>query len=101
MLVIRETFVARPGMASKLARQLYDAVSGGPDRVRVLTDLMAQFNTVVIETEVDDLATFQKRMEEYRNNREIGDKMRGYTELYMEGRREVYQVVGGSGGRVK
>jgi hypothetical protein len=101
MIVIRETFKAKPGMASKLAQQLYDATAGGPERVRVLTDLVAQFNTVVIETEIADLATFEKRMEEYRVDAEIRKKMAGYTDLYIEGRREIYRVVGGTGGRVK
>jgi hypothetical protein len=101
MLVIREVFVAKPGMASKLARVLLDAVSGGPERVRVLTDVVAQFNTVVLETEVENLQTFEQRMQEYRSDPEIKTKMAGYTELYLEGRREVYQITGGSGGRVK
>jgi hypothetical protein len=101
MILIRETFVAKPGMASKLARILFDAVVGGPERVRVLTDVVGPFNTVVMETEIDDLATFERRMAEYRNDPEIGSKMAGYTEMCREGRREIYQIVGSAGGRVK
>ena len=101
MIVIRETFVARPGMASKLAGLLADAVTGGPDRVRVLTDLVGPFNTVVLETEIESLAAFEQRMNEYRNDPEIGKKMTGYADMYLEGRREIYQVAGGSGGRLK
>ena len=93
MIVVRETFVAKPGMASKLARMVKDAVGSGPDRVRVLTDLVGPFNTVVLETEVDSMASFEKRMREYGTNQEIRNKMAGYTDLYSEGRREIYQVV--------
>jgi hypothetical protein len=101
VLVIREVFVAKPGMASKLARVLADAVSGGPERVRVMTDVVGQFNTVVMETEFDSLQTFDERMQQYRSDTQIATKMAGYTDMYLEGRREIYQVVGGTGGRVK
>jgi hypothetical protein len=101
MLVVREVFRAKPGMASKLARILCDAVSGGPDRVRVLTDLVGPFNSVVMETEVDSLQTFEHRMAQYRVDQEIRSKMAGYTDMYLEGRREIYEVIGGTGGQVK
>ncbi|HET8549698.1 MAG TPA: hypothetical protein VFL57_16930 [Bryobacteraceae bacterium] len=101
MLVVRDIFIAKPGMASKLARVLCDAVSGGPDRVRVMTDLVGQFNNVVMETEVDSLQRFEQRMQDYRTDEQIRTKMAGYTELYAEGRREIFEVVGGTGGRVR
>jgi hypothetical protein len=101
MLVVREVFVAKPGMASKLARVLCDAVGGGPDRVRVMTDLIGQFNSVVMETEVDSLQTFEQRMKQYQADQQIRSKMAGYTEMYLEGRREIYEVVGGTGGQVR
>jgi hypothetical protein len=101
MFIVREVFVAKPGMASKLARVLCDAISGGPDRVRVMTDLVGQFNSVVMETEVDSLQTFEQRMVQYRADQEIRSKMAGYTDLYLEGRREIYEIVGGTGGQVK
>ena len=40
MIVVRNTFVCRPGSASKLAAQLKEAVAAQPDmKARVLTDL--------------------------------------------------------------
>jgi hypothetical protein len=93
MIIIRETFITKPGMASKLARQLADVMKGSPDRVRVLTDFVGTFNTVVMETEVDNLAAFEKRLHDYQTNAEIRSKMAGYTDLYLEGRREIFQIV--------
>ena len=93
MLIVREIFVAKPGMASKLARQWSEALRGSPDRVRVLTDLVGPFNTVVLETEIESLTAFEKRMREYQSDQQIRNKMAGYTDLYTEGRREIYQVV--------
>src|SRR5690349_8251377 len=93
MIIIRETFVTKPGMASKLARQFADVMKGSPDRVRVLTDFIGTFNTVVIETEVENLAAFEKRLQDYQSNGELRAKMAGYTDLYIEGRREIFQVI--------
>jgi hypothetical protein len=101
MIVIRESFAAKPGMASRLARLLGEAVLGSADKTRILTDVVGAFNTVVIETEVDSLAAFEERMQKYRDDQEIKTKMAGYTDLYTEGRREIYQIVGSSGGRLK
>ena len=53
MYVIRETFVAKPGQASKLAKQMKEAMAAMPrgnGKTRVLTDFVGPFNTVVLET---------------------------------------------------
>jgi hypothetical protein len=94
MFIVRETFTAKPGKASALA-QLFKQVMGEVPRLRprVSTDFISNFNTVVLETEVEDLAEFEKTMQEYMSRQDLRDKMKGYTELYQEGRREVFKVV--------
>jgi len=94
MYVIRETFSAKPGMASKLARLMKDVSrSAGNGHVRVLTDAVGRFNTVVMETEVDDLAEFEKRMSEYMQDSRMRDQMKGYTDMYQSGKRQIFKVV--------
>lgn len=94
MFVIRETFTARPGKASQLAQVFKQVLPDMPAlKSRVLTDHIAQFNTVVLETEVNDLAEFEKMMQEYMSRQDLRDKMKGYTDLYQEGRREVFKIV--------
>ncbi len=94
MFVVRETFIAKPGQASKLAAMFKDAVSTQPRlKFRVLTDHVADFNTVVLETEVEQLAEFDAVMKEYASNSELRERMRGYTELWQSGRREIFRVV--------
>ncbi len=94
MYIIRETFSAKPGMASKLARLMKDVSrSAGNGDVRVLTDAVGRFNTVVMETEVDDLASFEKRMGEYMQDSRMRDQMKGYTEMYVSGKRQIFKVV--------
>lgn len=94
MVVIREVFTAKPGMASKLAAMLKEIaplVPGG--KVRILTDFVGPFNTVVMETETGSLGDFEEMMRQYGARQDIRDRMKGYTELYETGRREIYKVV--------
>jgi hypothetical protein len=94
MFVVRETFIAKPGKASQLAKLFKEVMSDMPRmKPRISTDFIANFNTVVLETEANDLADFEKTMQEYMSRQDLRDKMKGYTELYQEGKREVFKVV--------
>jgi hypothetical protein len=93
MIVIRNCFTAKPGQASKLATQLKDAGGVMGFKFRVLTDLTGDFNRVILEIEAQDFAEFEGRMREYRTNEEFRDKMKGYTDLWMTGHREILQVL--------
>ena len=94
MFVIRETFTAKPGKASALAA-MFKQVMGEMTtlKTRVMTDYIAGFNTVVLETEVQNLGDFEKELETYMSRQDLRDKMKGYTDMYQEGRREVYKTV--------
>jgi heme-degrading monooxygenase HmoA len=94
MFVIRETFTAKPGKASALAA-MFKQVMGEMTtlKTRVMTDYIAGFNTVVLETEVQNLGDFEKELESYMSRQDLRDKMKGYTDMYQEGRREVYKLL--------
>ncbi len=94
MIVVRNCFVAKPGQASKLAAQLKDAAAAaGFPKFRVLTDLTGEFNRVVLEYEAADLAEFDARQRDYTTNEALRAKMKGYTELWMNGHRELLRTV--------
>lgn len=94
MFVIRETFTAKPGKVSALAAMFKEVMGEMTSlKTRVLTDYIAGFNTVVLETEAQDLGVFEKELEKYMSRQDLRDKMKGYTDMYQEGRREVYKVV--------
>jgi hypothetical protein len=93
MIVVRNCFVAKPGQASKLAAQMKEAVAAAKlPKVRVLTDLTGEFNRVVMEYEVENVAEFETRMKEYGTNQAMREKMKGYTDLYITGSREILQI---------
>jgi hypothetical protein len=93
MLVVRNCFVAKPGNASKLAAQMVEAAAVAKmPRHRILTDLTGEFNRVILEYEVENLAGFEATMKEYATNEAFRAKMKGYTDLYVTGTREILQV---------
>ncbi len=99
MLIIREVFTAKPGQASKLAK-LFRKAFGQDSSVRIMTDFIGEYNTVVAEMQVANLAEFEKQMEEYKAGKpdpkvdpETQKEMAKYTEMYLTGRREVFQIV--------
>jgi hypothetical protein len=93
MIVVRNCFVAKPGNASKLAAQLKEAgASAGFGKYRVLTDMTGEFNRVVLEYEAENMGEFEARMKEYASNTAFREKMKGYTDLWLTGTREILQV---------
>jgi hypothetical protein len=93
MLVVRNCFIAKPGNASKLATQLKDAAASAKiPRHRVLTDLTGDFNRVILEYEVENIAEFEAQMKNYSTNEVFRAKMKGYTDLWNSGSREIMQI---------
>ncbi|MCI0612333.1 hypothetical protein L0244_05020 [bacterium] len=99
MLIVREIFTAKPGQASKLAKLFKKAMPADHNMI-VMTDLVGDFNTIVAEYRVKTLAEFEKQMEEYKSGKpdpnmdpDVAKEMSKYTEMYLTGRREIYQIV--------
>jgi hypothetical protein len=94
MIVIRNSFIAKPGQAGKLAAQLKDMGNAGKLRnVRVMTDLIGDFNHVVMEHEVESAAEFEELVTRYSSDPQAREKAKGYTDLWTTGRRELFRVV--------
>jgi hypothetical protein len=66
---------------------------GGSSNARILIDYIADYWTVVLESEVKDLQQFERELELYMTKPEFREAMAGYTDLVEEGRREIYRIV--------
>jgi len=94
MFIVRNTFVAKPGCASKLAAQLKEAVAAFQmPGARVMTDVTGDFNRVIMEHTAESLEEFEKRMQETMGSPMYRERMAGYTELWITGSREVLRAV--------
>jgi hypothetical protein len=93
MIVVRNCFTAKPGSASKLAALFKEAaVIANFPKYRVLTDVTGDFNRVVLEIEAANMGEFEAHMKDYATNQAFRDKMKGYTDLYVTGSREILQI---------
>jgi hypothetical protein len=94
MIVVRNTFTAKPGQASKLAAQLKEmAAAGNLANHRVLTDVTGDFNQVIMEYEVESASGFEEMFQKYSTDPRIREKAKGYTDLWITGRRDLFRVV--------
>jgi len=93
MIVVRNTFTAKPGQAGKLVAQMKDiAAAGNLRNVRFLTDLAGDFNQVVMEHEVESLSDFEALMQTYTTDPQIREKTKGYTDYWLTGKRELFRI---------
>ena len=97
-IIIREVFTAKPGQASKLAKLFKKSFAADPNMppVKIMTDLVGNYNTVVMEMEVNSLAEFEKSMDEYKSGNmdpKLAEEMSQYHDMFLTGRREIFQVL--------
>jgi len=94
MFIVRDVFTAKPGQASKLAKFFKDVMKDAPGtKPRILTDVVAGYNTVVMEFEFKGLGEFEKEMREYMDKPDMRQRMAGYTDMWMTGKREILRTV--------
>ena len=93
MIIVRNCFVAKPGQATKLAAQLKEAAATAKlPNFRILTDVTGDFNRVVMEFEAQNIGEFEARLQDYATNPAFREKMKGYTDLWTTGHREILRL---------
>lgn len=91
MITVREVFIAKPGMASKLAKMFKAEMGEGS---KAMTDMTGTFNKVVIETDYEDMAAFDREMQAYLKEPKAAPdpSAPSHTEMYTHGKREIFRV---------
>ncbi len=96
MIIVHDIFVCKPGNASKMAKLFKEIMVDNKEFVNVMTDMTGQFNRVIMVSKYENLTayeeTFKKHMENTEEMKKMQEKMKGYTEMYLTGSREIYQV---------
>ena len=97
MFLVRNVFHAKPGKAKALVEIVKKAQpllleTGVIRSMRILTDSVATFWTVVIESEVEDLNAYMDMARIVSQKPEIGEAMKGYIDLVNGGHREVFRI---------
>ena len=64
----------------------------GLKNTKVMTDLVAEYWTVVIESETEELAKFESEVRRFSSKPEVREIMKDYMSLVNGGRREIYKI---------
>ena len=96
MIIVHDTFVCKPGNASKLAKLFKEVMEGDESLLQIMTDMTGQYNRVIMVSKFDNLTAYEQSWEKYKEDTEkmkkMQEKMAGYTEMYQTGSREIFQV---------
>jgi len=96
MIIIHDTFICKPGNASKLAKKFKAAMEGSSDLVNIMSDMTGQYNKVVMVTQYENLSAYEKSWEKFGKDSEemkkMNEAMAGYQDMYLTGSREIFQV---------
>ena len=96
MIIVHETYICKPGNASKLAKLFREIMTGYKEFVHVMTDVTGDFNKVVLVSQYDSLVAYEQSWDEYMKDEKamqvMKEKMEGYTEMYLTGSREIFRV---------
>ena len=61
MIIVHETFICKPGNASKVAKLFQEVMSDMPEFMHVMTDLTGEFNKVIIQSKYENLTDYEQR----------------------------------------
>jgi hypothetical protein len=95
MIIVHDIFVCKAGNASKVAKMFKEAMADQKN-VTIMTDVTGQYNRVIMASWYQSLDEWNKSMENYMNPtpemQASMEKMKGYTDLYLTGSREIYRT---------
>jgi hypothetical protein len=96
MYLIRDIFHTKPGRAKDFVAMVKKAMphmrTPGIHSMRVMTDTVAGYWTVVCETEVEELQTYFDAARSESQNPEAEAAMKGYMDLVNGGEREIFRI---------
>ena len=97
MYVVRDIFRCKPGKAKDLVAKFKQTFASmekddGFANIRVMVDAVADYWTVVVESDVATLAEFERHQSEFGTRPEVRAAMEGYMDLVEGGRREIWRI---------
>jgi heme-degrading monooxygenase HmoA len=95
---VRDVFRCKPGKAKELVerfRRTFESMKelDGFRNPQIMVDAVAGYWTVVLESEIETLAQFEKHQEEFSSRPAVREAMSGYMELVEGGHREIWRIV--------
>ena len=96
MIIVQDTFICKPGNASKLAKKFKAAMSDNTELVNIMTDMTGQYNRVVMVSQYENLTAYEQSWQKMQADaaamKKMEEAMAGYHDMYVSGSREIFQV---------
>lgn len=97
MYLIREVFQAKPGRAKDLVKMFKQVAPHlenlqGIRNMKVMTDVVANYWTVVVQSETEDVGGFITNLRSATMTDEVKEIMKGYMDCIASGNREMYKI---------
>ncbi len=96
MYLVRDVFRAKPGRAKNLVSAFKQAApfmeAEGFKNIKVMTDIVAAYWTVVLQAEVESLDHFEKHLRGFTSKPEVAEIMKGYIDNIESGYREIFKL---------
>lgn len=97
MIIVQDTFVCKPGNASKVAKMFKESMGGNKEVIHIMTDFTGQYHRVIMVSQYENLAAYEKSFEAYMDPtpemKESMKKMEGFRDMYTGGGREIFKVM--------
>ena len=98
MIIVHDTFVCKPGSASKLAILFKEWAELEKKRgfdMYIMTDMTGQWHRVICVSKHESLAAYEKNitnMGDTPEHKELMEKFKNMNEMYVSGSREIYKL---------
>lgn len=99
MIIVQDTFVCKPGNASKLAKLFKEWADLRPKEreTRVVTDMTGQFHRLIVSATYESLTAYEDDLKNMMENmspeeKAMMEKFKDMNEMYASGSREIYKV---------
>jgi predicted translin family RNA/ssDNA-binding protein len=95
MIIVHDSFVCKPGNASKLAKLFKEVMGNNEEVLNIMTDMTGQFNRVIVVSQYENLTAYEQSWDKMMANEEqmkkMQEAMKGYHDMYLTGSREIYR----------
>lgn len=100
MIIVHDTFVCKPGNASKMAKMFKENMvskeTGQGGGVYVMTDMTGQYHRVIMVSTHENLAAYEESFKKWSadtpENKKMAEAMKGMNDMYISGSREIFKV---------
>jgi hypothetical protein len=97
MIQVHDTFVCKPGNASKMAKLCKENMPFDPVKgPYILTDMTGQYHRVTMITNHDSLTAYEEDMKKWGQdtpeNKKMMEAFKNMNDMYTSGKREIYKV---------